>query len=243
MPPPNSQARLLLRGSAALVVLAVVWWLFLLPPFFVVFRRSAELFGAFPFGRFTCDSGSEAASENLRFCVPVDIPVPDQTSGPSTVKLAEFEVPRSGLFPFTFGLPVFWAIFWAVRPRPWVRLLAAGTALTAFAETALLLIFLKAYAHILLAQSNPFVNQTVNWLYYVGQYLAINVAPHIAPFLVALVLLKDLRSQVLGSSGKATTEKRPSDPRSRAKARRRTTRNVYRDVAESEKPADAALEP
>lgn len=199
MPRPSPHVRLLLRGTAALVGFAVVWWLFLVTPLVGAFRQSAEFLGTVAFGRFPCETGSETASGNLRFCVPVSVVVPDrETGGPSRASVAEFEVARTGLFPFTFGLPVYWALFWAVRPHRWVRPLVVGTGLTALAEILLLLVFLKTYAHVLLAQSNPFASQTANWFYFLGQYLAVNAGPMVAPFVIALALQGELRAQVLG---------------------------------------------
>ena len=203
MPPVSSHLRLLLRGSAVLIALAILWWCLLLTPLLFVFRNAAEFLGGLAFGSLSCGSQATTASGDWKFCVPMDMTVPNRRGpGRSHVTSAEFAVEPSGLFGFTFGLPVYWAVILA---SPWsrrsVRPLILGTAVTATLEIVLLLVFLKTYARFVVAQSNPLPDEAPNWFFFLAQYMAVNVAPNLVPFLVALSLHRDLRSLILGWTG------------------------------------------
>jgi hypothetical protein len=199
MPAVNPRTRVLLRGSLALVAFATLWWFLLLTPLLVVFRNAAQIMGTLAFGSFSSQTGETATSGDWKFWIPVDMAIPEGRPQASRVQSVEFEVPPSGLYTFTFGLPVYWAL---IAAAPWTRRsarwLIQGTGLTAVLEILLLLIFLKTYAHVLLAESRPPQNQLTDWLYFLAQYLAMNVAPTLTPFGVALFLHRGLRTQILG---------------------------------------------
>ena len=185
------QLNFLLRASAALIALSAIWWFLLLGPLFVAFRQTAELLGGLLFGRSTCSLIRETISGGWDFCVP---------AASANVRSIEFEMPRSDLYIFTFGLPVYWAILLAAPPksrRTQVRVLVLGTVLTGLLEVGAFLVFLKTYAFAVVAQSQPITGLT-QWLVEFSQYLELNVAPDLSPFVAALVLLRDLRVQILG---------------------------------------------
>lgn len=183
-----------------MIAFATLWWFLLITPLLVVFRNAARIVGTVAFGSFSVETGDTAASGNWKFWIPVDAATaPGRQPRASRVQSVEFEVPPSGLYVFTFGLPVYWALMaaaaWTRRSARW---LTAGTFLTAFLEILFLLIFLKTYAHVLLAESHPAQNDWTDWFYFLGQYLAVNVAPMLTPFGVALFIHSGLRAQIFG---------------------------------------------
>ncbi len=203
MPAASPHLRLLLRGSAALIALATIWWFLLVTPLVVVFRNVAELLGSLAFGGFSCETGATTASGEWKVCVPVDMVVPNrQHGGTSHVHSVDFEVERTGLFSFTFALPIYWAIILATPlSRSSVRPLVLGTAVTTTVEIAFLLLFLKTRAHLIVSQSYGAPSAVPDWFYFLGQYLSINVTPNVIPFLVALYLHRELRTRILGGMG------------------------------------------
>lgn len=187
------QLKFLLRASAALIVLSGIWWFLLLPPLFVAFRQTAGFLGGLLFGR-SCELIRETISRGWDFCVPV---------ASSSIQSVEFEMPRSDLYIFTFGLPVYWATLLAAPPKSrgtQVRVLLVGTVVTGLLEAGAFLLFLKTYALAVVAQSQP-IPASTQWLLEFGQYMELNAAPDLSPFVVALVLLRDLRAQILGWAG------------------------------------------
>ncbi len=220
MPRAKPPKQFLLRASVAMVGLAILWWFLLLTPILAVFRGAAEFFGRFALGTAPCDLITETTSGDWHFCVPVDIVVPnDARQGMSRLNSIEFDMARSDLYIFTFGLPVFWALtIGAAEKRGWLRRLVLGTMLTALLEVVLLLLFLRTFAH----GVNPTHDPVISWWLHFGQYLEVNVIPDVLPFAVALFVHRRLWTDVPGVFG--TEDVTPSEPRDHAKRRHRKSK-------------------
>lgn len=202
MGPARQRVRLLLRGSGAIVGLAVVWWFFLLTPLLTTFRHAANFFGGLALGTPLCPFVTETGSGNWNFCVAADVVIAGGRTGSSRLHSIEFDMARSGVIAYTFGLPVYWALLLA-RPldRRSVPPLVVGTVLTTLLEIAAMLALVNADAHSAAAQFGSPAGPVIRWGTSVIQYLTQNVAPGLAPFVVALVLDSKLRALILGRLG------------------------------------------
>jgi hypothetical protein len=129
-------------------------------------------------------------------------------SGPMAIRSIEFSIAYQELYPFTFSVPVFWAVLLAA-PGGYrnIRALIWGTLLILLVETVSLSMFAEITARHTAEQWYPAAPLTA-WGLAVGNYLVRSVIPYTAPFLIALVLLADLRRQILGDlSGKRAAQK------------------------------------
>jgi hypothetical protein len=208
MPASSPQTRFLLRGSAALLLMLALWWLLLLNPLLFLLRGSVSVFGPLVLGA-SREFVRETPQGDWTVRTPLEATVPGQT-GATAIRSIDFDIARSDVAAFTFSLPVYWAIMLAAPGiRRSLRPLFYGTLLTAALEIGLFLTFAKIFAHKTVAGlASPGVE--ANWGLRFGEYLVVTVIPYVAPFLLALALRPDLRSQVLrwASANPAPTARR-----------------------------------
>ena len=195
MPALSPQTRFLLRGSAALVLMLALWWLLLLNPLLFLLRAGVAACGPLILGAASREFVRETPQGDWTVSVPLKAMAPGQ-SGMVAIHSIDFDIARSDVAAFTFSLPVYWAIMLALPGiRRSLRPLIYGTLLTAILEIALFLAFAEIFAHkIAGGLSAP---GEANWGLRLGEYLVVNVIPYLAPFLLALALRRDLRSQML----------------------------------------------
>ncbi len=116
--------------------------------------------------------------------IPADRPAPRAL----TIQLA---VQKITLGYFTLGLPLFWAVVLAApRSRRFWRALGFGTLILAGAALLLCLITIGHLAA-------PYLWGPGSWIGFVfdvGSYLGAYAVPYVAPFLVVVLLLPELRS-------------------------------------------------
>jgi len=202
-PANRPHSRFLLRGSALLIVLLTVWWLLLLNPMLSMLRGSVEVFGGLLLGGSFRPHVVETPSGGWGF----------QVHG------VGFDMPRSGVITFSFGLPVYWAIILAAPGlRRSLRPLILGTALLAMLETVLLLLLVELVARNTLRPPGG----VTPWHSQFGEYMVVTVIPYAAPFLMAVSLHRELRWQIFGWGG-AEPPAGPagaSPPRSKKQRRR-----------------------
>jgi hypothetical protein len=203
MPPASPQARFLLRGSLLLVALLTLWQLVLRQPLLYLLRGPTELCLRLWPGESSDQPLSVAASGDWNFQIPVSgsaakVPGAAGASGPMAIRSIEFSIAYQELYPFTFSVPVFWAVLLAA-PGGYrnIRALIWGTLLILLVETVSLSVFAEITARHTAEQWYPAAPLTA-WGLAVGNYLVRSVIPYTAPFLIALVLLADLRGQILG---------------------------------------------
>jgi hypothetical protein len=132
----------------------------------------------------------------------------------------DFTVPRSDLMVFTFGLPVYWAIALAATPRGFGALIK-GSVLLAAIEILSLLGFVKCEAWSVMAQLHSSSSGLAQWSLELGNYLTANIIPDAAPFLIAVSLHRQLRSQIFPSGPSPAA---PADSSAPQKIRRRRSR-------------------
>ena len=191
-------ARFLVRGSALLILLLVFWWFLLLNPLLFLLRASAGTFGSLILGGDSRQFVTETPSGDWRFRVPLEVLAPSlpQHSGPAQIHSIDFDVARPDVNAFTFSLPVYWAIILAAPGiRRSIRPLIFGTILMAILEIVLLLIFVEIGARNAASQLAPQSSLT-KWFLHFGDYLVVSVIPYAAPFLIAISVHRELRSQV-----------------------------------------------
>jgi hypothetical protein len=233
MSTPKPHARFLLRASAALIVLSAVWWVALTGPLLAGLRETAGFIGTLAFGSAPCDLITVTASGDWNICVPV---AGAQSGGGSPagsrLNSVEFELARTGPLAFTFGLPVYWAVLLSGTARRRWRPLAAGTIATSLLETILFVVFLRTYAAAVLAQPDPVRTPAVKWLFDASQYVELNVAPTLAPFLVAMYVQRDRLREMFGVAR-----------RNRARLEQGTDRVPHFTRSASVPPPQSGLEP
>jgi hypothetical protein len=204
--PASPQLRFLLRGSALLLAMLALWWWVLLGPLLAGMRISTRtVLWLLPGGGSA--SGVTVQPNGdwlLRVPIPQALAKQDAVQraygrlpGAPPVRIRSFELAIAGRTPtfFTLGFPLFWALVLAAPParRLW-RLLAGGTALLA-ALSLLSLLLYTAYTiqtTLRLATSGLAVT-----LWDAAEYLNVNVAPYMAPLVIALWLHTELRTQIL----------------------------------------------
>ncbi|HEX4809610.1 MAG TPA: exosortase H-associated membrane protein [Bryobacteraceae bacterium] len=199
----KARSSLLLRGSAALVLMLGLWWLVLLKPSLFLLRHSTEFAMRVLMGGGSDQVVSVADSGDWNFSVPVGISgqyVPQEHRSVN-IRSIGCTVTGSDLRAFTFSVPVLWAIFLAA---PWrrksLRPLLIGTVLTGCVQVLSLLLFVDIAAHRGLAVSLQISNSFSTWWMTTGDYLALSVIPFLAPFIIAIALNRDLRTEILNWS-------------------------------------------
>jgi hypothetical protein len=162
-------------------------------------KGSAEACSGLVFGGHSNRFVTEAPGGDWTFEVPLEFAVPDLSHGARLVHMnsIDFDLARSDVGAFTFGLPVYWAIVLAVPGiRRGLRPLILGTLAMAFVEIVLLLIFVEIFAHQTAAQLSQSQDGVSSWLLHFGKYLVVNVIPYAIPFLIAIWLHRELRAQI-----------------------------------------------
>jgi len=181
-----------------------LWWYVLLSPLLgglqILTGLTLRLWpGAGSIARVTVDSSGDwivrvpasvSRQGNLRQMFPSAGPGGE----PVQVRSIQIGLPRRMPVFFTLSFPLFWATALAA---PWVkrswRVLLCGTGLTAVLAMASFLFFaaytIATYLHI-----NP--SGLAGGLLDAGEYLNTNVAPYVAPFLIAIWLHAELRAQI-----------------------------------------------
>jgi hypothetical protein len=194
-PPFNPQVQFLLRGSLLLAAMLTLWWLILLNPLLLFLRIAADIpLGWLP-GATSADPIRVEPSGDWTCRIPV------QAAGAGMrIRSIEFTVPRSDVILFTFSLPVYWAIVLAApAARKAVRPLLWGTALVAAVEVLALVLFVVIAAQTVVAGMRPEADALGHWWREFGNYLTVNVVPPVAPFLIGLSLLPELRSSIFST--------------------------------------------
>ena len=201
MPAGRPQGRFFLRASGLLILILVIWWFFLLQPLLFLLRVSAETCGSVVFGGYSHELVTVTAAGDWSFRVPLELTVADLNGRPGAAQIhsIDFDIARSDVIAFTFGLPVFWAIILAA---PGIRRsfppLLFGTILVAILEITLLLVFVEISARKVALQLAQSQNGLAAWFFHFADYLLVSVIPYVAPFVIALSVHRELRSQVLG---------------------------------------------
>jgi hypothetical protein len=183
------QTRFLLRGSALLICLLTLWWFVLLGPMLYLLKGAAGVF--LPI--------EENSSGGWTLRVPLEKTLPPTPQQPVArlIGSVDFDMPRGDAVTFIFSLPVYWAIILAAPGvRRNFRPLVVGTLVMSAAEILLLLGFAELTALSAASQLSG-AGHVAEWFRQVGVYLVVGVLPYAAPFIVALSLHDELRSEVL----------------------------------------------
>jgi hypothetical protein len=217
MPKLKPQARFLLRGSALLIGLLTLWWFVLLNPMLAVLEGSGSVLGSLVFGGKSGELITENPSGDWTFQVPLELTIPASPGQPvaQQVHSIDFDMPRGDVIAFTFSLPVFWAIAMAAPGlRRNLQPLIFGTLLMAGVELLLLLVFAEISAHKAAAQLVTGAQGAgLAWMLHFGEYLTVSVIPYAAPFVVALLVHRELRWQIFqwGSDSAVSPEASGND--------------------------------
>ena len=203
--PASPQLRFLLRGSGLFIVMLVVWWWVLLSPMLAGLRLSTgAVLWLMPGGRSA--SGVILQPDGdwlLRVPLPGFLARQDavqraygRAPGAPPVNVRSFRLTIADRIPtfFTLGFPLFWALVLAApRSRRLWRVLAIGTGLLAvLAQLSLLL-----YAAYSIETTLKLATSAVAVALWNGvEYLNVNVAPYVAPLLLAAWLHTGLRAQI-----------------------------------------------
>lgn len=201
MPTVNPQTRFLARASLLVILLLVFWWFILINPLTSLLKGSVQIFGSMFWGGAASELIKETPSADWSVDFPLDfsLPQPPPQSGIRQVHSVGFDIPRSSVISFTFGLPVFWALILAAPGlRDHWQAALWGTLSIIAIETLLVLIFADISAHRVADQLSHSETDLSKWFLHLGEYLVVNVIPFIAPLLVALTLHKELQQQILG---------------------------------------------
>jgi len=185
--------RFLLRGSMSIVVLLAAWWLVLVPPLVALLGVSTDVV-LFIWPSSSVVTFSVIDSGDWTFRVPTQAVVSEMQ-----INNAEFTVPRAGITSFTFSLPIYWALVFAMQfskreIRPFISMFFLGGILVALLEALWLVTFVKVTALNAVAQAHRETGGFAMWLRELSSYLAINVAPFLTPFVAAAVIHPKLRS-------------------------------------------------
>ena len=201
-----------------------LWWLVLLNPLLAGLRFSAELTLRLLPGGGSVSHVTIGPDRNWTFQVPAPAAVVNQqrtqqmlgaaSAGP--IKIRSMKVEGAGRYPilFTVSLPLYWAILLAAPG--WRRLplrMASGTAVLA----ALALLSIAVYAIRLVGGYFQLTTEGLpGFLTDSAMYLAVGVAPYLAPVLVALSLNEELRDLILtGGAAPAAAPAVSAAPRRR----------------------------
>jgi len=210
-------ARFLLRGSVLLIGLLTLWWFALLDPMLFLLKSAA--------GDFVRIEENPSGDWSLRVRVEKTVPATDLQPMARQIHSVDFDMQRSDVITFTFSLPVYWAIILATPGvRRNLRPLLWGTALMSAVELTLLVVFAGIMASGVAAQLAGSEEAGGRWIRMFGVYLVVNVLPYATPFVVALLLHRELRGAVF-AIGQPTATRAASDrghrlERQRAKSNR-----------------------
>lgn len=210
MPPTVSaaspQLRFLLRGSLLLVGMLALWWWVLVDPLLGVLRVSADLaLRLYPGMGWTQHITVDSEGNwNMEVPLPESVWRQPQVQAlfgapaagrPVRVRRVHF-TPEAGMpARFTLAFPLYWAILLAApRSRRWWQVALGGTAIIWL--LGLVSVFLYV-ANAVGAQLHVMTNDFPGFLLAAGEYLNLNVAPYMAPLLIALALHRELRWMVL----------------------------------------------
>lgn len=195
-PDLSPPARFLLRGSLLIAVLLTIWWLVLFNPLLAMLRDASELGGALLFSGPARFQISQTAAGDWTFRVPMEATIRDGVE--RRIHSIDFDLARADAGGFTFSLPVFWALMLAAPELRRNRLaLLWGTLLVAALEVALVLITAEISAYSSLGQLMHLDEPARRWVLRFAGYLSVNAVPYVLPFVAALWLHRDLRSQIL----------------------------------------------
>ena len=200
MPSGRPQTRFLARASILLIAMLLFWWLALADMMLPVLRVAAEVCSILP-GAGSIAPVSVERSGDWNFRVPVGDRPSGTGGGREPAGSLEFTIPRADMIAFTFSVPVYWAIALAARVasrggRPLLR----GTAVMAIVEILSLLVFVELTAHATAARLHPTADTFATWLRDLGRYLLMTVIPYASPFLAAISLHAELRSEMFSWS-------------------------------------------
>jgi hypothetical protein len=210
--PPNPQLRFLLRGSGLFIVLLALWWWLLLPPMLVGLRFStAAALWLLPGGGTASGVTVQPDGDwQLRVPLPGWLAKQDavqraygRAPGAPLVNVRSFRLTVADRIPtfFTLGFPLFWALVLAApRSRRLWRVLAIGTLLLAAMALLSLLIY-TAYSIVTNLQLATSTVPVTLWRSI--EYLNVNVAPYVAPLLLAAWLHAELRAQIFSWEAEA----------------------------------------
>jgi len=204
----SPQFRFLLRASALLLLMLTLWWWLLLTPLLAGLRLSTILaLRLLPGGAI---SSGITVAPNTDWIVQVPIPpsiaakdAVQQTFGRAPgappVKVRSFKIVIARQIPtfFTLSLPLFWALALAAPrgPRFW-HSLVIGTALL----SALAMFSLLTYTAYSIGTNMRLIAGGLSaTLWAAAEYLNVNVAPYVAPLLIALWLYNELRSEIFSA--------------------------------------------
>jgi hypothetical protein len=208
--PASPQFRFLLRGSSLFIVILALWWWVLLSPMLAGLRLSTgAVLWMLPGGRSTSGVTVETGGEWM-----VRVPIPEfvakqdavqraygRAPGAAPVKVRSFKLEVADRVPtfFTLSFPLFWALVLAAgrTPRLW-RVLAMGTVLLALLAQLSLLVYTAYTIETTLGLATAGLAAT---LWGAAEYLNVNVAPYIAPMVIAPWLHTGLRAQIFSWSG------------------------------------------
>jgi hypothetical protein len=203
--PASLQARFLLRGSGLFIVLLAVWWWLLLSPMLAGLRLSTRAV------LWLAPGGSSASGvmvqPNGDWLLRIPLPgflarqdavqrVYGRAPGAPPVNVRSFRLVIGEGIPtfFTLGFPLFWALVLAApRPRRLWRVVALGSALLALLAQ-LSLLFYAAFS--IETNLHLATSATATAIWSALEYLNLNVAPYIAPVLLAAWLHTELRAQI-----------------------------------------------
>jgi hypothetical protein len=185
MPPEKVRGRFLLRGSLLLIGLLTLWWLLLLKPMVFLLRATAETVGSVPI--------AETPTGDWSIHFPLEVETPT-----TKVHSVDFDLARADINAFTFSLPLFWAIILAaqgIRRNLWP--LFTGTMVIAALEIALFFAFVETGAHRVAGDITQSQTAGTKWFLHFAEYMIVTVIPYVAPFLTAIALHRELRTQLL----------------------------------------------
>ena len=207
--PASPQARFLLRGSGLFIVLLAVWWWILLSPMLAGLRLSTRVV------LWLAPGGSSASGVTvqpdgdwlLRIPLPGFLARQDavqraygRAPGAPPVNVRSFRLTIGERIPtfFTLGFPLFWALVLAApRSRRLWRVVALGTALLAVLAQ-LSLLFYAAFS--IETNLHLATSAAASTIWNGIEYLNVNVAPYIAPVLLAAWMHTELRAQIFSWS-------------------------------------------
>jgi len=202
--PASPQLRFLLRGSGLFVAMLALWWWVLLHPLLDGMRYATRAaLWLLPGGRSASGVTVEPNGDWL-----LRVPIPGSLAKQDTLEKAYGHAPggqvtvrsfkltiadRIPIF-FTLSFPLFWALTLAApRTRNLARVVAGGTALlAAMAEISLLVYTIYTIENALKWAVSPLAVALWGGI----EYLNVNVAPYVAPVLLAVWLHTELRTQI-----------------------------------------------
>lgn len=180
-----------MRGSVLLASLLILWWVVLQNPLLYLLRTAA--------GSFFHIAQTAAGDWSVEVPIEATVPQTPDHAAPVRVHSIDFYLARLDLGAFTFGLPVLWAIMLAASERRrWLRPLILGTVAMACMEVFLFSIWVQIFAQRTALQWPPSPSPFANWFCRFAEYLTVIAIPYVAPFVLAICLHRDLRTQMFG---------------------------------------------